>query len=177
VRAAEGGLTLLSVKSSPSLSKPPCPRPSPQGTPEALPYPSLRRLSSTSQRHAAPRSAARGHGVAAGGGRAKMPCGIPIRLFFVLRQAWLLATHGRLALGRKSTRRVFARAPLPSTPIPPFEGLRGAPRLQAPPQFPQFLSVYLYDALCHRGRQQGAEPIKRARGSIPSGAGLNPNRP
>ena len=42
------------------LPKSPVPRPSPQGTPEALPYPSLRRLSSTSQRHAAPRSAARG---------------------------------------------------------------------------------------------------------------------
>ena len=42
---------------SPQLSKPPFPRPSPQGTPEALPSPILRRLSSTSQSRAAPRCA------------------------------------------------------------------------------------------------------------------------
>jgi hypothetical protein len=51
---------------------PPVPRPSPQGTPAALPYPILRRLASTSQSRAAPRwvrRKRRGHGVAAGGGR------------------------------------------------------------------------------------------------------------
>ena len=42
---------------SPSLPKSPFPRPSPQGTPEALPSPILRRMSSTSQSHAAPCSA------------------------------------------------------------------------------------------------------------------------
>jgi hypothetical protein len=42
---------------------------SPQGTPEALPYPMRRRLSSTSESRAAPCTASRrGHGVAAGGG-------------------------------------------------------------------------------------------------------------
>jgi hypothetical protein len=49
VRAAEECLTLLSVQSPPSLSKPHVLRPSPQGTPEALPYPSLRRLSSATR--------------------------------------------------------------------------------------------------------------------------------
>jgi hypothetical protein len=39
------------------LPKSPVPRPSPQGTPEALPYPILRRLSSTSTGGAAPRAA------------------------------------------------------------------------------------------------------------------------
>ena len=65
---------------SPSLPKSPFPRPSPQGTPEALPSPILRRMSSTSQSHAAPCSAwlrgapaggrgkRRGRGAAAGGG-------------------------------------------------------------------------------------------------------------
>jgi hypothetical protein len=41
----------------PSLPKSPFPRPSPQGTPETLPSSILRRLSSTSQSHAAPCSA------------------------------------------------------------------------------------------------------------------------
>ena len=64
------------------LSKPPFPRPSPQGTPEALLSPILRRLSSTSQSRATPccgplrRAAAarwgrgkrRGRGVAVSGG-------------------------------------------------------------------------------------------------------------
>ena len=41
----------------PSLSRPPFPRPAPQDLPEALPYPTLRPLSSTRQRRAALRSA------------------------------------------------------------------------------------------------------------------------
>jgi hypothetical protein len=63
VRAAEGCLTPLSVcnpvcnRAPSSLPTSPFPRPSPQGTPEARPSPILRRLSSTSQRRAAPRSA------------------------------------------------------------------------------------------------------------------------
>ena len=43
----------------PSLPKSPFPRPSPQGTPEALPSPILRHLSSTRQSHASPASAVR----------------------------------------------------------------------------------------------------------------------
>jgi len=81
----------------------PFPRPSPQGTPAALPYPLLRRLSSTSQRRAAPRSAglraaragcrgalggrkvpgvrgAAGGGGGSGGGRSREQCfKLPIR--------------------------------------------------------------------------------------------------
>ena len=62
VRAVKGCFTPLSVCnpvciSPPRISQPPVPRPSPQGTPEALPYPILRRLSSTSQSRAAPRYA------------------------------------------------------------------------------------------------------------------------
>ena len=62
VRAAEGCLTRCAVaillESAPS-SRPtsPVPRLSPQGTPEALPYLILRRLSSTSKSGTAPRSA------------------------------------------------------------------------------------------------------------------------
>ena len=53
------------LKSSPPPSQSPFPRLSPQGTPEALPYSILRRLSSTSQSHAAPCAAWR-RGVPAG---------------------------------------------------------------------------------------------------------------
>ncbi len=59
VCAAEGGLTRLSVcnpvgnRSPSSLPTSPVPRPSPQGTPAALPYPLLRCLSGTSPRRAA----------------------------------------------------------------------------------------------------------------------------
>ena len=56
VRATEGCLTRLRGP-SPSLARPPFPRPAPQDLPEVLPYPILRRLSSTRHRRAAPRAA------------------------------------------------------------------------------------------------------------------------
>jgi hypothetical protein len=63
-----GALHLLARKiplDPPPPSQSPFPRPSPQGTPEALPSPILQRLSSTSQSHAAPCAAWR-RGVPAG---------------------------------------------------------------------------------------------------------------
>src|SRR5712691_3462980 len=60
-RARSGGVSHTSEREiPPSLSKPPFPRPSPQGIPAALPYLILRRLSSTSDSRAAARQSWRG---------------------------------------------------------------------------------------------------------------------
>ena len=62
-----------------NASQPSFPRPSPQGPPAALPYPILRRLSSTSHRRAVPRSAwlraTRAGGRGARGGQESAPVG------------------------------------------------------------------------------------------------------
>ena len=77
----------------PSLSKPPCPRPPPRAPLRRYPTPSCDACQPSQRR----------------GSRTNRPFGVPLRLFFVLWQAWLLSTHGRLVLGRKSPRRFFWR--------------------------------------------------------------------
>jgi hypothetical protein len=72
--------------------------PSPQGTPAALPSPSLRRLASTSQRPAAPLYAVLW--AARAGGRAKMPFGIPIRRTLVPIHHPPAIANDRLTLNR-----------------------------------------------------------------------------
>ena len=88
---------------SPSFPNPPVPRLPPQGTPEALPYPILSRMASTSQRRAAEARWGRGkrrgrNGAASGGvrpgGEAKKALGLPIHS----RDAGVIAPHQAGAL-------------------------------------------------------------------------------
>ena len=97
----------------PQPSQSPFPRPSPQGTPEALPSPILRRLSSTSHSHAALRTAW-GRGAAAGLQRGAGRTGVSGARCGRRRGRW--GAPGGRSRGRKKGFGIPIRATRPAQP-------------------------------------------------------------